>query len=188
MINKKLTFEKIVKNFGKLNQKQVEGIDALISEYQNQGLTDLRFVAYILATAWWETANTMQPIAEFGKGKGRDYGKKLRMNRKLYTNTQNIFYGRGFTQNTWIDNYEKLTKCNTKGWDFVNNPDLLLELEPSIWATFYAMQTGLYTGKKLSNYFNKTTNDPVNARIIINGTDKAEKIADYYHKFLNSIS
>ena len=30
--------------------------------------------AYILATTWHETATTMLPIAEYGKGGGRPYG------------------------------------------------------------------------------------------------------------------
>jgi len=188
MINKTETYANIRKNFGSLSQAQVEGFEAIINQFYNIGLIDLRYLAYILATVWHETAKTMQPISEFGKGKDRDYGKRLRINRKLYTITKNIFYGRGHTQNTWIDNYEKLTKSNNEGWDFVNNPDLLLEMKPSIWATFYAMTTGLYTGKKLSDYFSKTSNDPVGARKIINGQDKAQKIAEYYHLFLKSIS
>lgn len=187
MINRQKTYENLRKNFGALNQKQVDGFEAIFNEFEARDLKDLRFLAYIIATIWHEVDKTMQPIAEYGKGKGRDYGKRLRVSRKLYTNTTNIFYGRGHVQNTWIDNYEKLTTANVEGWDFVNNPDLLLEMKPSIWATFHAMLVGMYTGKKLSNYFNSTTNDSVNARRIINGTDKAEKIAEHYHKFLNSI-
>ena len=66
-------------------------------------------------------------------------------------------------------------------------PELLLKMEPSIWATFHAMTTGLYTGKKLSSFFNEKTDDSIGARRIINGKDKAELISDYHVRFLNSI-
>ena len=49
------------------------------------------------------------------------------------------------------------------------------------------MNTGLYTGVKLSTYFNDVKTDPINARKIINGLDCADKICDYYNKFYNSI-
>ena len=107
-----------------------------------------------------------------------------------YTAPDKLYYGRGHTQNTWFENYERLTKAaatHGKDWDFLNNPELLLQMEPSIWATFFAMQVGLYTGKKLKDYFNDTKEDWVNARRIINGTDKADLIAGYGKKFMDGL-
>jgi len=60
-------------------------------------------------------------------------------------------------------------------------------MEQSIWATFNAMEIGLYTGKKLSDYIFDDVAAPIAARRIINGTDKAELIASYYHIFLDAI-
>ena len=170
---------------GKIAEKQVAGMEAFFHEWERQQLTDLRWLAYMLATAYHETARTMQPIEEFGKGRRLDYGKKLKMGRGPgrripYTTPNKLYYGRGHTQNTWYENYEKLTKAaKTQGfdWDFLNKPELLLEMEPSIWATFFGMQTGLYTGKTLLHFFNDTTEDWRNARKIINGLDKADQIA-----------
>jgi putative chitinase len=190
ILNKPKTYENIRKNFGVLSQSQVEGFEAIFDEWRKQSLTDLRWLAYILATVWHETNKTMQPIEEYEKGKGKRYGNREWFDGKLYVDIKTIFYGRGHTQNTWRDIYKKLTFfAKQKGfdWDFVNKPQLLLEMKPSIWATFFAMQSGLYTGKKLSNYFSKTANDPVEARRIINGKDKAHLIAEYYHKFLACI-
>jgi putative chitinase len=45
------------------------------------------------------------------------------------------------------------------------------------------MLQGKYTGKKLGDYFNDTKTDPLNARRIINGMDKADAIRVYYNKF-----
>lgn len=180
---------------GAMSQGQVHGMEAILREWEAQGLTDNRWLAYILATAYHETAKTMQPIEEYGKGKGMDYGKKLKMGggrgkRTPYTTPDKIYYGRGHTQNTWYENYNALTKAAAKQgkeWDFLNNPELLLQMEPSIWATFYAMKAGLYTGKKLADYFDVDTEDWVNARRIINGNDKAELIAGYGKKFMAAL-
>lgn len=189
-INRTETYNNIRKAFGKLSTKQVEGFEAIFSEFEKQKLTDKRHLAYMLATIWHEVAKTMQPIEEFGKGKGKKYGKRVWYNGKQYDDVPHIYYGRGHVQNTWRDIYEKLTAAAKKqgyNWDFVNDPELLLNMEPSIWATFYAMQSGLYTGKKLSDYFNSRISDPRNARKIINGTDKAILIAGYYDKFLKCL-
>ena len=186
---------------GAMYQAQVYGMETILREWEVQQLTDLRWLAYILATVYHETAKTMQPIAEYGKGKGHDYGKKLKMGggpgkRIPYETPDNIYYGRGHTQNTWYENYQRLTKAAAtqgKPWDFLNNPDLLLQMEPSIWATFFAMRVGLYTGKKLADYFNdKVEGMPmaavINARKIINGLDCAEKIAGYAVVFYEAVS
>lgn len=187
MINRKETYLQINKNFGKLSTKQVEGFEVIFDTYDRLKMFNGKKLAYILATVWHETAKTMQPIEEFGKGKKRKYGKRVWLSGKPYSDIPHIFYGRGHTQNTWRDNYLKLTKANNKGWDFVNNPNLLLKIEQSVWATFHAMETGLYTGKKLGDYFNTKTNDPKGARKIINGSDKVILISSYHYKFLNSI-
>jgi len=178
MIDKANFYKVLKQRFGKFTNKQFGGFEAILNHWGTRN-DDVRKLAYILATVWHETDTTMQPIAEYGKGRSKQYGKP-HSNGKVY-------YGRGHTQNTWFENYTKLTKAaKLKGfdWDFVNHPDLLLTMQPSVWATFYAMETGLYTGKKLEDYFNIKKGDPVNARRIINGTDKAKLIESYYNKFL----
>src|ERR1044072_609934 len=197
MIDRKHFFDSVRESRfnGAMSQSQVYGMEAILREWEAQQLTDLRWLAYILATVYHETAKTMQPIEEFGKGKNYDYGKKLKMGggpgkRIPYTTPDKLYYGRGLTQNTWFDNYQRLTKAAAtqgKPWDFLNNPELLLQMEPSIWATFFAMQVGLYTGKKLKDYFNETKEDWINARKIINGLDKAELIAGYARDFMGAL-
>jgi putative chitinase len=187
MINRKSTYANINIQFGKLSTKQVEGFEAFFDEWDKSGLVDIRQLAYILATVWHEVKKTMQPIEEDGKGKGRRYGQRQWFDGKFYMDIIHIFFGRGHTQNTWRDIYLKLTKVNKNGWDFVNHPELLLQMKPSVWATFHAMTTGLYTGRKLGQYFNSKVNDPIGARKIINGKDKAILIEGHYKKFLKSI-
>ena len=190
-INRPATFSLIKSYFGVLKQSQVDSFNLFFDEWDGK---DKRHLAYILATVWHETNKTMLPIEEIGKGKGLRYGSRVWYDNKPYSDVPHIYYGRGYTQNTWRDIYLKLTKSNCMNWDFVNHPELLLQVKPSIWATFYAMEKGLYTGKKLGHYFNGEKSDPIWARSIINGKrkaeklpDKAELICDYYNKFLNSI-
>lgn len=193
MIDRKKFFDYLRESLfrGKITPSQVEGMTAILDYWESNALnTDLRQLAYILGTVFHETKRTMQPIEEDGKGAGRRYGRRVKYNGLPYQE-DHIYYGRGHTQNTWWDIYKKLTLANDQGWDFVNHPELLLQMEPSVWATFYAMGNGLYTGKKLSHYFNSNINDPLNARRVVNGTrpgekypDRAQDIAEYSRQFL----
>jgi putative chitinase len=89
-------------------------------------------------------------------------------------------------QLTWERNYKTMT--DLLGVDFVNHPDLALELDNATNIMFMGMTKGLFTGKSLGNYFNQTTEDWVNARRIINGLDKAQAIAMYGHNFYAAMS
>lgn len=169
---------------GKLAFSQVEGIEAILQEWEKRMLCDTRKLAYILATSYHETAKTMQPIEEWGKGKGRAYGKPDPVTGKVY-------YGRGFVQLTWAYNYK--TMGNLLGIDLYHKPDLALDKDIAVQIMFEGMFTansyrGDFTGKHLDMYFTNTLTDWVNARRIINGTDKADLIAGYAKKFHAALS
>jgi hypothetical protein len=137
---------------GHLSQSQVDGINTLLSECETQSLS-APSTAYVLATAFHETAQTMQPIAEYGKGKGRAYGKPGH-------NHGQIPYGRGFVQTTWDANYEKTDRELGLGGRMIANYDLLLtDISLAAKAAVTGMVEGWYTSKKLSDYFNAKTTD-----------------------------
>ena len=167
-------FAKWRESFGPIQTKELDGINALLAEMEGRGWQDRRWWAYVLATAWHETASTMAPIAEYGKGKGRAYGKPDAAGR--------AYYGRGFVQLTWQENYAKLGTL--LGIDLVGDPDLALQPGPAAEIMCLGMAEGLFTGKSLGDYFDADTDDPINARRIVNGTDKAVLIAGYYQKAL----
>jgi putative chitinase len=52
---------------------------------------------------------------------------------------------------------------------------------------FRGMAEGWYTGEKLGDYFNDDTDDPINARRIVNGNDKDDLIASYHVIFLDAL-
>lgn len=188
MINKKFFFDhvRITLFGGVLKQSQIDGLNSILDEWENKELNDIRHLAYMLATCHHETDRTIKPIVEYGKGKGRKYGQRLKMNGKPYTDTKNIFYGRGFVQLTWYENYKKAG--DILGIDFISFPEKTLDLNIATRIMFEGMMDGWFTGKKLSDYFNKSKEDWLNARRIINGTDKASLISDYAHKYYAAIS
>lgn len=190
-INRPQFYKNVRKEFGALKQGQVDGFESILDEWELQGYSDLRWLAYIISTPWHETATTMQPIEEFGKGKKYRYGQKVKHSGVSYIEPNKLFYGRGFPQLTWYENYDLMGRL--LGLDLLKNPELLLTLEVSVKVLFEGMTKGAssfgdFTGKCLEMYFNETKNDPIGARKIINGTDKAELIAGYHNKFLKCLS
>lgn len=168
--------------FGKLLQSQVDSIEAILNECNNM---DERKIAYILGTVYHETNATMLSIEEYGKGKGRPYGKKIKHSGEPYEYPDKLYYGRGFPQLTWYENYEKFEEI--LDIPLLENPELALDTEISAKILVTGMEKGLFTGKKLSDYFNDKKTDWRNARRIINGLDKADTIARYAQNFYNCL-
>lgn len=171
-----------------LTQIQVDSTNAILQACERAGVTDKRHIAYILATAWHESR--LKPVEEIGKGKGYPYGKKIKMSRVPYTCPDKIYYGRGFVQLTWYENYKLMGRL--LGIDLLNNPELALRIDIAAEILVEGMSNGAssygdFTGKSLEYYFNSKVTDPINARKIVNGLDKATLIAGYYNKIYNAI-
>lgn len=174
---------------GSLTQGQVDGIDVIVDEWQRRALTDSRWLAYMLATTFHETARTMQPIREFG---GADYfrrmydiaGARPHVARDL-GNTEPgdgvRFHGRGFVQLTGRSNYRRMSAL--VGRDLVAEPDLALDAAIATEILFEGMIGGLFTGHRLGQYFDGTRADWRGARRIVNGLDRADAIAGHGRAF-----
>lgn len=180
MINRKHFFDTVRESLygNTMRQEHVDGMEAILNEWEAQQLTDLRWLAYMLGTTYHETSRHMQPIQEYGKGKGHTYGIPDPA-------TGLVYYGRGFVQLTWKANYK--TMGDLLGKPLIESPEMAMELDIATQILFKGMIKGLFTGKKLANYFDVDTEDWVNARRIINGTDCAEQIAGYGKKFYNAL-
>lgn len=158
---------------GKLSKRQVSGMELILNEWQQRQLQDIRWLAYILATAYHETAFTMEPIDEYGHGQGREYGLPD-------LETGQVYYGRGFVQVTWKANYLRFSEL--LGIDLLNQPELALEQAVATSILFEGMINGLFTGKALHHYFRRES-DWYNARRIVNRLDRAEQIGRYGRAF-----
>lgn len=157
---------------------QVAGLEALLGYYESPAGADFddRMVAYILATTWHETAFTMQPIQEYG---GQAYLKS----KPYYP-----WFGRGYVQLTWEDNYKRQDQKLGLGGALTRDPDLALTPPVALPVLFGGMRDGDFTGKKLADFFTIDTTDWYEARTIVNGHDRAADIGAYAEKFLNALS
>jgi hypothetical protein len=201
MINRKFFFDHCRETLftGKLRQGQVDGLSFILDVWEGaHAKKDDRWLAYALATAFHETAFTMQPIRERG---GRDYFTRmydpesplprraaLARSCGALPGDGPLFYGRGYVQLTWRSNYAVMGKAF--GVDLTSDAsaaDRALEPELAARIMFKGMESGLFTGKKLADFFNPDDEDWLNARRIINGTDCAESIALYGRKFYAAI-
>lgn len=185
---------------GKLTQRQVDGQEFILSAWEElvspqELYNDVRWLAYFLATAKHETASEMWPIEEYGKGEGMEYGKRD-------PETGQTYYGRGFVQLTWRDNYKR---ADTEfGWEGDDSCEwhAELQLDPDIAAKtgFRGMVNGWFrSGHYFNRYFNDTIDDVYGAREIING-DKhivpswsngvsiGNLVKEYYEDFMQALT
>jgi putative chitinase len=194
MINRKVFFNGIRQGPfpGKLSAGQVAGVSAILDEWERRGLTDLRHLSYILATPFLETGQTMQPIVEnlnytaarlrvvfpkyFTAAQAQSYARNpQRIANRAYGGRMGNgpessgdgwrYRGRGYVQITGRTNYAK--------YGIAGDPEKATHPDVAANIMFDGMIKGAFTGKKLSDYFNASKTDWVNARRIINGTDRA---------------
>ncbi|GLK80866.1 D-Ala-D-Ala carboxypeptidase family metallohydrolase [Methylopila turkensis] len=163
---------------GAVSGEAENGFRTILGEAAQRG-TQVNRLAYILATVWWETARTMQPVREAFFVAPNDFAKAEAWRKKNLHYYP--YYGRGYVQLTWKANYrhagEKL------GVDFVADPDQVMTAAHALDILFDGMDEGWFTGKALDDYIDEIDEpdsadlaEYVRARRIINGTDKAQTI------------
>jgi len=166
---------------GALQQVQVDGMNVILAVWEfgagGTPMTDERWLAYMLSTTYHETAMRMWPITEYGSDEylqSKDYWP---------------YIGRGFVMLTWLENYRYASTALSlvDERDLVEYPEMARDSLIATRILFRGMAEGWFTGKKLGDYFNDDTDDPINARQIINGNDDDELIAGYHHIFLQAI-
>lgn len=158
---------------GPLDQGQVDGINALLAA-MGEARWPVAWTAYGLATAWWETNKTMQPVEEayYLGDKAAAYRKGLR----YYP-----WHGRGYVQLTWEKNFRWADEeCGLCG-KLLADPALAMQPEIAAQILVKGMEQGAFTGKRLADYLPLSGSAGLDAyksaRRIINGTDRAQDIA-----------
>lgn len=123
-------------------------------------------LAYILATAFWETNRTMRPVVE-AYWLSEAWRKA---NLRYYP-----WHGRGFVQLTWQGNYVRAGQ--ELDVDLITDPDEALNPEIAARILVCGSMEGWFTGKCVPDYITLRKSDYIGARRVINGTDKAAEIA-----------
>lgn len=155
--------------FPKLNKSAKQGLTFLIEQINSDSFEMLEHVAYLLATAYWESGRTFQPVREKRASKLRQ--PKLYKLQNRYWNTG--AYGRGLVQTTWPENYCKFGLCKREDYDKALEPKKSYEMLAR------GMKEGLYTQYKLSSFIKPGDVNYRKARQIINGMDKADVVAGF---------
>lgn len=157
-----------------LEQGQVNGLEFLLGRFESDVIwSDVRHIAYALATIFHETAFSFQPVEEgyYLGSKAKAFQKKLR----YYP-----YFGRGYVQLTWKTNYDKAGKA--LGIDLVNQPEKALDKNVAFDCLTLGLFRGWY-GAQLTSHINGSKTDYVNARRCVNVLDKAGLIAGYAKSF-----
>lgn len=179
-----------------LSQGFVDGVNGLFeafNDYKELDSSNPLYVAYMLATAYHETAFTMQAITEYGGVRYFDKYDTGELAEQL-GNTPEAdgdgykYRGRGHVMITGYSNYKKFT--DILGIDLVNNPDLALDPVVSASILVIGSLEGTFTARKLSQYikYGLDIKEFDNARRVINGTDDAREIANHAVKFLQCLT
>jgi hypothetical protein len=180
-----------------------DGFEAILNVWEAEYADrDPAWLAYILATAWHETARYMAPIRE-GRAATDERAFAIvqrhvqREGLRDYVSRKengHSYYGRGFVQLTWDENYRAMGAELGMGDQLYDNPDLVME--PSIAAKIICrgMVKGLFRRRHtLERYLGNEHYDWHNARLIVNGRrsdgsiDKADEIAEHARKFYEAI-
>lgn len=152
------------RSFGLLDKGQKDSIRLIVKTFEKYGDKDQNKLIYILAT-------TEHECSFQSKKEHRTYSD--RQEAYWYTG----YYGRGFVQLTHDRNYEKMSKL--LGVDFLSNPDLVMKPQYAARILVQGMMEGSFTRKPLEKYINASKVDFYNARRVVNGLDRADRIEGY---------
>ena len=187
---------------GRLTARQVAGMTALLDRFEQGGhggdeTRDRRFLAYMLATAHHETGGRMQPVRETFAASDwaaiRNLDRAFAAGRLPQVSEPywrrdahgDSWLGRGLVQLTHRRNYQRLSDLT--GIDLVARPERAMEMAVSVEILFIGMLRGAFTGHTLADHFSGRRADWVGARRIINGLDRAERVAGYGRAFFAAL-
>lgn len=154
-------------------------ISTIKDECAAHGLAMPEQIAYVLATTQWETNQTYKPVREAYYLRGNEASREIwrETNLRYFP-----YYGRGYVQLTWKDNYKLYGKL--LDLDLVAQPDLALQPAVALFVLVHGFKTGNFTGRKIGDYINSSAVDFVAARRCINGQDRAREIAQLAQEHL----
>jgi hypothetical protein len=163
-----------------LAQSEIDGCNAILTAMTG---TPLSHCSYAFATAFHETAGTMQPVRE-----AYWLSEAWRKSHLRYY----PWYGRGYVQLTWDTNYKRADDELGLGGTLIKNLDRALELPIAAQVMRRGMEEGWFAADSKGRHTLKrhlpagglaTAAQFKEARRIINGVDRADMVARYALQF-----
>jgi hypothetical protein len=140
-------------------------------------------IAYILATAEHES-DSFKTLEEYAEG--NQYEDRVDLGN-THKGDGVRFKGRGYVQLTGRLNYTRYTEIT--GLELVKLPIILMNrCALSVFVIVDGMTRGIYTGRRLDEFVNETKVDFRNARQVVNGHDRADKIAAQADDWLKNLA
>lgn len=155
----------------------MSGISHIVRTFKSEGYTDIRLLAYALATCRREVGINMQPVRESFAKTDEEARRRVKAAGRSYAKivNDNMYYGRGYVQLTHDYNYKR------EG--IFDNPDMALNPEWAAKLIFKGLLDGRWNGKGhgLMQYlYDDTYSGSVQARRTVNVLDHANEVARYY--------
>jgi len=160
-----------------MNPDAMRHISRLLQACVTQGITDKSHVAYVLASAQWEShmGALMVEVTSGTAYEGRtDLGNTHPGDGVRYK-------GRGYVQITGRRNYQQYT--DLLGVDLIAHPERATDAAIAARICTDGMANGRFTGKRLDQFGTDGSYDFGNARQIVNGHDQAAAIAGIGHRY-----
>ncbi len=130
---------------GRMTDLQIESVKAIMNQCLIQSVLDIRCVAYIFASAYYDSYNPrthpnerLVPTNEIGSSptlRGLAYYP---------------YYGRSFSQLRYKHHYR--SESLRHDLDILYDPDLMLDINVSANTHVYALNNGLHWGRKLGDF------------------------------------
>lgn len=161
---------------GKLSDRQVESVNAILDECVEQEVFDIRHVAYILAEAYHNSHRPLHPESErltpvienmsLANLRGKPYWP---------------YFIRGFTQLKGRHKY--IAEGDRMRLDLLYNPDLMLDIKIAANSLVYCLTHGVLTGRKLGDYIFGSHCNYNKCRRVIDGTKDRLLVSRYAMQF-----
>jgi predicted chitinase len=170
-----------------VNENSLENLSLILLECCFYGVNDKSHVAYILASAHHESGMGKQ-MTEGADGRAYE-GRVDLCNNQPGDGPR--YKGRGFVQITGRCNYtfyKEFLLTRGLNFDLVNAPQRATEREIAAIILVHGMRSGRFTGSRLAQFGSDCNFDFVNARRVVNGLDRAARIAAIARRYRTSLN
>ena len=135
-----------------------QSVEMIVRTCIDNGITDHRQIAYVLATAQHESRDFAAPE--------EDWGRKQAVDLRYFGGEE--YFGRGFAHLTHVNNYERLGEALGMGRELVEHPERAAQADIATKVLVVGMRDGLF-GARLSDNVNANHADYRQARASVNG-------------------